>query len=92
MGETFTKNFETLVLNLDLTVPSNLHYQILGNGNDVLTTVSKYQSNPSIKTIIKKKISFFKREYLTDVQKGKKKKRVQTGIKYPTDLIYRRNS
>ena len=42
MGETFTKNFETLVLNLDLTVPNNLHYQILGNGNDVLTTVSKY--------------------------------------------------
>lgn len=42
MGEAFTKYLETLVLNLDLTVTNKLHYQILGNGSDVLTTVSKY--------------------------------------------------
>ena len=73
MGETFTKYFETLVLNLDLTVTNKLHYQILGNGSDVLTTVSKYQSHPNMKTIIKI-IFFFKTECLTNLEKGKKKK------------------
>ena len=41
-AETFNKNFQNLVPNLDLKVPSNLLWQTPENGNEILAAIYKY--------------------------------------------------
>ena len=59
---------------LDLKVPSKLLCQTPENGDEILTAICKYQSHPSIKTILEKcNFSFsFQAVFLTDIEKEMK--------------------
>ena len=57
--------------NLDVNLQNNLLYQTPGNGDEVLTAISKYQNHPSKKKIILSKYSFsfsFKTVSLTGIE------------------------
>ena len=54
IAETFNKYFQNLVPNFGLKVPKNLLCQTLGNGDEVLALISKYQNHPSIKIVLEK--------------------------------------
>ena len=56
--------------NLDLKVPSNLLWQIPGNGDEILAAIYKCQNHPSIKAIFEKSnFSFsFKTVSLADIE------------------------
>ena len=63
-----------MVPNLDLKVPKNLLCETPENGDEVLTSISKYQNHPSIKAILKKCYFCFsfKTVSLTDIEKEMK--------------------
>ena len=74
IAETFNRNCQNLVPNLDLEVPSNLHFQIPENGDEILAAIYIYQNHPRIKKTLEKcNLSFsFKRVSLTDIEQEMK--------------------
>ena len=68
IGETFKKYFQNLVPNMDLKV------QTIGNGDEALTAISKYQNYPYQNNLTKSNFSFsFKTVSLTDIEKEREK-------------------